>query len=137
MFSLAAPVGAIVTYLLVHLFGGDNANPDAVGYWTGAVLLFSGGSFLFVGGCGLVSPLTPATVIQPISETGPDGMSASRSSSIPLRALSPPPLTVDHCHNQHHLTHSAQTLAAGPRTALMLVGMALPVGLAFLVGHHD
>lgn len=62
VFSLAAPAGAIITYVLVNLFGGATAKPDAIGYWTGAVLLFSGGSFLYV-----------ATVIQPISETGPDG----------------------------------------------------------------
>ncbi|KAL7422738.1 hypothetical protein Q5752_002030 [Cryptotrichosporon argae] len=51
-FSLAAPAGALLTYLLVRLFGQG----AALGWWTGIALLFSGGSFLYV-----------ATVVQPLS----------------------------------------------------------------------
>lgn len=66
-----------------------------------------GGSFLYV-----------ATVIQPISETGPD----------------------DHCHDVHHEVHRASDpprLENGMRTALIFAGMALPVGLSLLVGDHN
>lgn len=62
VFSLSAPLGAIVTYALVSLFGSSNgASVDGkhgLGWWTGAVLLFSGGSFLYV-----------ATVIQPLNKS--------------------------------------------------------------------
>lgn len=44
-FSLAAPVGALVTYFLLALVG---AGGDGMGWWTGIVLVFSGGTFLFV-----------------------------------------------------------------------------------------
>lgn len=46
VFSLAAPVGALTTYLLVSLLGGDNAGDEAGHWWTGMLLLFSGGTFL-------------------------------------------------------------------------------------------
>ncbi|KAI9167387.1 Zinc transporter [Paramyrothecium foliicola] len=48
VFSLAAPVGALATYLLVVLLGGDNAGGDKGQWWTGMLLLFSGGTFLYV-----------------------------------------------------------------------------------------
>ena len=48
IFSFAAPLSAIVTYLLVGAFGGKNAGTghsggsvDGIGWWTGVVLLFS------------------------------------------------------------------------------------------------
>ena len=44
-FSLAAPVGALITYFLLALIG---AGGDGMGWWTGIVLVFSGGTFLFV-----------------------------------------------------------------------------------------
>lgn len=47
-------------------------------------------------------------------------------------------LTPDHCHSEHHKIHKDDhTLRALPRTALIFTGMILPVGLSFLVGHHD
>lgn len=49
IFSLAAPVGAIATWLIVRtLGGGGNGEPEAVRWWTGVLLLFSGGTFLLV-----------------------------------------------------------------------------------------
>lgn len=45
VFSAAAPVGAFVTWLLVRLIGGA---PDGILWWTGVLLLFSGGTFLYV-----------------------------------------------------------------------------------------
>lgn len=43
MFSMAAPLGALTTYLLLA-FTGDLD----LAYWTGVLLLFSGGTFLYV-----------------------------------------------------------------------------------------
>lgn len=65
IFSASAPVSAILSYFLVKLLGGSSSNLsgsgdgiDGLQWWTGAVLLFSGGSFLYV-----------ATVISPISSS--------------------------------------------------------------------
>lgn len=48
-FSLAAPVGAVVTWFIVHLFGRNRLGGDEGLTWTtGWVLCFSGGTFLYV-----------------------------------------------------------------------------------------
>ena len=47
VFSLAAPVGAICTWILVRaLGGGGSSEPASMRWWTGVLLLFSGGTFL-------------------------------------------------------------------------------------------
>ena len=50
VFSLAAPVGALVTWLFVTILGGGgartSADEDSGMWWTGMLLLFSGGTFL-------------------------------------------------------------------------------------------
>jgi zinc transporter 9 len=47
IFSLAAPFGALSTWLLVHLLGGGGAVEGESGqWWTGMLLLFSAGTFL-------------------------------------------------------------------------------------------
>ncbi|KAI9830116.1 MAG: hypothetical protein M1826_005110 [Phylliscum demangeonii] len=49
VFSLAAPVGAIATWVLVHVAGrGRVAGPAETEWWTGVLLLFSAGTFLYV-----------------------------------------------------------------------------------------
>jgi len=48
IFSLAAPAGAIVTWVLAHLLGGSSGNPESSTWWTGMLLLFSAGTFLYV-----------------------------------------------------------------------------------------
>ncbi|OAR01779.1 hypothetical protein LLEC1_03324 [Akanthomyces lecanii] len=49
VFSLAAPAGALTTYLLVWLLGGGGKMDESTGHWwTGMLLLFSGGTFLYV-----------------------------------------------------------------------------------------
>ena len=46
-FSLAAPAGAVGTWLVVRaLGGGGSAEPALMKWWTGVLLLFSGGTFL-------------------------------------------------------------------------------------------
>jgi zinc transporter 9 len=44
VFSLAAPVGALCTFLLVHMVGGGGGPHGE--WWTGMLLLFSAGTFL-------------------------------------------------------------------------------------------
>ena len=46
VFSLAAPVGALATWLMITLLGGDHLEGDSKQWWTGMLLLFSGGTFL-------------------------------------------------------------------------------------------
>lgn len=48
VFSLAAPIGAVSTWLLIKLLGGGEQHHDDEGglWWTGMLLLFSGGTFL-------------------------------------------------------------------------------------------
>lgn len=49
IFSLAAPVGAVGTWVVVRaLGGGGNTEPGLMKWWTGVLLLFSGGTFLWV-----------------------------------------------------------------------------------------
>lgn len=47
IFSLAAPFGALMTWLLVHILGGAGSMEGERGqWWTGMLLLFSAGTFL-------------------------------------------------------------------------------------------
>ncbi len=46
IFSLAAPFGAITTWLLVSILGGDHMEGERGQWWTGMLLLFSAGTFL-------------------------------------------------------------------------------------------
>ncbi|KAG0137140.1 Zinc/iron permease [Tuber indicum] len=46
IFSMAAPVGAIVTWILLGLLGEGSG--EGMQWWTGVLLLFSGGTFLYV-----------------------------------------------------------------------------------------
>lgn len=47
VFSLAAPAGAVGTWVIVRaLGGGGDTEPALMKWWTGVLLLFSGGTFL-------------------------------------------------------------------------------------------
>jgi zinc transporter 9 len=46
VFSLAAPVGAITTYLLISIISGTGMEGESGQWWTGMLLLFSAGTFL-------------------------------------------------------------------------------------------
>ncbi|EHY58180.1 hypothetical protein HRR83_004960 [Exophiala dermatitidis] len=49
LFSLAAPAGALLTWLFAHLLGGGGShNAEKTTWWTGILLLFSAGTFLYV-----------------------------------------------------------------------------------------
>ncbi|KAK5946253.1 hypothetical protein PMZ80_000395 [Knufia obscura] len=50
IFSLAAPAGAFLTYLLANVLGGGSVSRSAESsqWWTGILLLFSAGTFLYV-----------------------------------------------------------------------------------------
>lgn len=46
VFSLAAPAGAIATYLVILLITPATSDDSSTQWWTGLILLFSGGTFL-------------------------------------------------------------------------------------------
>lgn len=46
IFAAAAPIGAILTFIVIALMG--SSEHDLIQYWTGVLLLFSGGTFLYV-----------------------------------------------------------------------------------------
>lgn len=46
IFSLAAPVGALSTWILVRMIGGGGMDGENGQWWTGMLLLFSAGTFL-------------------------------------------------------------------------------------------
>ncbi|EKD11892.1 uncharacterized protein L3040_004108 [Drepanopeziza brunnea f. sp. 'multigermtubi'] len=48
IFSLAAPFGAVSTWLIVNILGGDHMEGERGQWWTGMLLLFSAGTFLYV-----------------------------------------------------------------------------------------
>ncbi|TEA19279.1 Zinc transporter ZIP9 [Colletotrichum sidae] len=48
VFSLAAPVGALSTWAIIQILGGGNLDGESGQWWTGMLLLFSAGTFLFV-----------------------------------------------------------------------------------------
>ncbi|KAI9723392.1 MAG: hypothetical protein M1812_001276 [Candelaria pacifica] len=49
IFSLAAPFGALATWMIVHLLGkGTMGGSEGTKFWTGVLLLFSAGTFLYV-----------------------------------------------------------------------------------------
>ncbi|KGB79523.1 solute carrier family 39 (zinc transporter) member 9 [Cryptococcus deuterogattii R265] len=114
IFSFAAPVGAILTFTLVSAFGnskvgGTVAGVDALGWWTGVALLFSGGSFLYV-----------ATVIQPLSSHD---------------AHSQRPHHLESGHGpDDYVDPQDRPLGKYQRTGLLVFGMGLPVILSAIVG---
>ncbi|TVY68764.1 Zinc transporter ZIP9 [Lachnellula suecica] len=48
IFSLAAPFGALSTWVLVSVLGGGHVEGEKGQWWTGMLLLFSAGTFLYV-----------------------------------------------------------------------------------------
>ncbi|KAE8442893.1 hypothetical protein EG329_002565 [Mollisiaceae sp. DMI_Dod_QoI] len=48
IFSLAAPFGALTTWIIVNILGGDHMEGESGQWWTGMLLLFSAGTFLYV-----------------------------------------------------------------------------------------
>ncbi|KAI1003948.1 hypothetical protein K3495_g4265 [Podosphaera aphanis] len=48
IFSLATPLGALKTWLIITILGGSNVQGEAGRRWTGMLLLFSAGTFLYV-----------------------------------------------------------------------------------------
>lgn len=112
IFSLAAPVGALVTYAILSLLGGSGGGGGASSteWYTGLALVFSGGTFLFVA--------THALREQEKREERKQRQAVAAAASS-IDELDPPP----------------PGLGDKARLVLVLVGMVLPATLSRVVGH--
>lgn len=116
VFSLAAPVGALLTWVVIHLLGeslGDSANAE---FNVGCVLLFSSGTFLYVA-------------MHTMQESGSHAHSHGESHDMEYAGLpGDDPYSVHASPTHPHSPEIVDTLAT-------VVGMVLP--LLTLVGGHS
>lgn len=83
IFSLAAPAGAFLTFVLVSLVGSGSRSPQNSQWWTGMLLLFSGGTFLYVA-MHSMQEITSTKRQEPHMNGVPNGsISEGRESAIP------------------------------------------------------
>lgn len=96
VFSLSAPTGAITTYLLLYVFSSTSSSSAHLAYWTGFLLIFSGGTFLYVAMHALqeLQPSYPS----PSSLAHPDKLSASQRAAILTGMFLPVLLNIGHSH---------------------------------------
>ncbi|EUC41241.1 hypothetical protein COCMIDRAFT_106677 [Bipolaris oryzae ATCC 44560] len=109
-FSLAAPVGALATWTIVHMFGRNHLGGDEGLTWaTGWVLCFSGGTFLYVA----MHSMADATASQHAHEdptangymeaySGSNRMSKTDVSIVMLGMLLPLITQIGHAHSHGH-----------------------------------
>ncbi|KAF5643606.1 zinc transporter ZIP9 [Fusarium sp. NRRL 52700] len=81
VFSLAAPFGALTTWTLITLLGGGKVESDH--WWTGMLLLFSGGTFLYVAMHAMQEDTTPHTHDHSINGYADSSATAQRKSKGP------------------------------------------------------
>ncbi|ORZ01456.1 Zinc/iron permease [Syncephalastrum racemosum] len=102
MFSLSAPSGAILTYLLLFVFSSPSTTTSAassthLAYWTGILLVFSGGTFLYVAMHAL-QELQPASTSPSSALAHPEKMSRSQILTILAGMFLPVILNIGHSH---------------------------------------
>ncbi|KAK4056792.1 hypothetical protein OIO90_002041 [Microbotryomycetes sp. JL221] len=107
LFSLAAPFGAVLTFLFLYIVGADD--PNQIGWWTGIALVFSGGTFLFV-----------ATHVMNHSHSNHGDQDQDDDDEQQL----------GHHHHHHHEPTGRR------KVALVILGMLTPFVLTQLIGHH-
>lgn len=146
LFSLSAPVGALATYILLALFTNGETE---LGWYTGMVLVFSGGSFLFVavGGMSSSAPPAPPTTVATVhsrssSRGGASTPSPAPTNLFPAQGPSNPnsPSHLNTTFPSAQLHHDSPERAEGSvteraRLALVVLGMVTPSLLAKVVGH--
>ncbi|GAA5982173.1 hypothetical protein JCM10908_004767 [Rhodotorula pacifica] len=116
VFSLAAPVGAILTYALLSLLGGGGGGGGGKNteWYTGLALVFSGGTFLFVA--------THALREQEKREERKLRQQQQQQQA-------------GFAYGGEEQEAAQQGLGHKARLALVLMGMVLPAVLSRLVGH--
>ncbi|KAF5003083.1 hypothetical protein F66182_16170 [Fusarium sp. NRRL 66182] len=84
VFSLAAPVGALLTFLIVHTLGSGFGSDEASNRWrTGVLLLFSAGTFLYVA-MHTIQDIAPSS---PSSHAHSNGYADSREPQKPKGSI--------------------------------------------------
>lgn len=79
LFSLAAPIGALLTWAFARSLGGNTTTNGAnTQWWTGMLLLFSGGTFLYVAMHTMEEISSPAADSHGHGQSQPNGYSESR-----------------------------------------------------------
>ncbi|MCJ1344251.1 hypothetical protein MMC31_002454 [Peltigera leucophlebia] len=116
IFSLAAPVGALGTWVVVQTLGGGAGEEQTTRWWTGVLLLFSGGTFLYVAMHTMQDSENPPTSISSDYISGGDG------NGYPDGSL--------HGRGQHRLAREGRSLKL---VFVAVVGMLLP--LITQIGH--
>ncbi|KAI7875941.1 Zinc/iron permease [Lichtheimia hyalospora FSU 10163] len=91
IFSLSAPTGAIGTYMLLHVFWSSSTTSTDLAYWTGVLLVFSGGTFLYVAMHALQE-------LRPSSPSHAEKLSGSQVGAILGGMFLPIVLNVAHSH---------------------------------------
>ena len=103
IFSLAAPLGAVGAWTIIRVLGGGGTGSlteeETMRWWTGVLLLFSGGTFLYIRLFLYFSPLypKPSTNILSLLQIRSNAHNAGHQSLRPLPLLphlAPQPLTI-------------------------------------------
>ncbi|EEA22590.1 hypothetical protein TMatcc_001435 [Talaromyces marneffei ATCC 18224] len=86
VFSLAAPVGALMTFIIVHTLGSGFGSDEASNRWrTGVLLLFSAGTFLYVA-MHTIQDIAPSSSPSP-SHSHSNGYADSRETPKPKGSI--------------------------------------------------
>ncbi|KAF8938339.1 ZIP zinc transporter-domain-containing protein [Dissophora ornata] len=94
IFSLAAPIGALLTYVFIQMSGQHDE--ASLHWWTGLLLLFSGGTFLYVAMHVMSEMNNPETSAGHVG--GDKGQSVVEVLSVIGGMVVPLILSVDHGH---------------------------------------
>lgn len=124
VFSLAAPISALITYGMIMQYEVDD--PSKMKWWTGVLLLFSAGTFLYVA----IVDILPGVY----ESAGSGGMidSGDRDGSI----LGKPKTELPHLHHQHHHHHhDGEKKLSRVQIVVLLVGIFFPMLLLVDHGH--
>ncbi|EKG10924.1 Zinc/iron permease [Macrophomina phaseolina MS6] len=125
VFSLAAPAGAIATWVAVNIFGRETlGGEEGMQFATGCVLLFSGGTFLYVA---------MHSMQETTSSAHPHGGGPLRSRSGSTNSSLYANGYVESGLLDGYATRHAKKGQSGPEILVMVAGMLVP--LLTQVGH--
>lgn len=125
MFSFAAPLGALVTWIIINILGkAGKGSSGNMKWWTGIALMFSGGTFLYVA----------LHAMQTISSSSPHGRHTHQHVKAPTTDESEEWETPYTETNGHTIIESSQVhKKTRGEVGLVVTGMLLP--LLTQIGH--
>lgn len=159
IFSFAAPLGAIITFAIISIFGGSSLGKtrgiDGLQWWTGIALLFSVSPVAALL-CGLMTvvPRTRCEIRRgryqrPQSSDAGEGYrcrdiqwcihrpyaDVQGGSFLYVATVIQPLSSTSPEEHSHSDSHDDTQLGKYSRIGLLMGGMLLPVVLSWLVGH--